>query len=249
MPGIRISKQPAVFNAYINNGDDYLALGTPTNGSRLGLSAGQIADWHTKREYWHDTLYPKYSSDTDRTMAIVEETHNFIRDFRLFANPLLDIMAASEAATEADEAKFNFVKRVNRKQPTRKTVAIAEECLATLKVLGGGMVQNFCRTDHDTQRPSLAEDSNAVEVSYTLVDMTASGGGNPQPNPNPGGSNDMPPAASQGMVSKIFTTAKFVLECGNENSGMTLVIYHRWINTHYPKLAGPWSTVQIKRLV
>ncbi len=238
----RISGSPAKFNTYINNGDDYLQAGTPTNGTRLGLSGSQQTEWTNRRVYWRDTLYPKFTSKAQRTEAVVEEVHNFIRDFRKDANPVLDMMAANQSATAQDEKTFNFVKRENRKKPERKTEAITELCFGTIQSIGGGVVKNGCRSDHDTKRPSLADGADGVEVSYTLIDLK----GATPPNPQQPNTPELIPAANdQRMKHLTFSKAKFLLECGQENSGKTLLIYHRWINSHYPKLAGPWSAFQV----
>jgi len=236
----RISKSTAIFNTYINNGNTYLMAGTPTNGTRLGLSSAQQTEWTARCTNWKDNLYPKFSSSSLRTPAVIEAVHNFIRDFKLFANPLLDMMAANPAANEDDEHTFNFIKRENRKKPERKTEAITQQCYGTIESLGGGIIRNSCRTNTDTKRPSLAEGADGVEVAY-IIDKKKD-----TPPPPPGQpaeeESDLPPAPTHpDMIHQVFSKAKFLLECGPENKGRMLIIYHRWINTKYPKLAGPWS--------
>src|SRR3954465_5876863 len=113
MSAPRITRDIGPFNAYITSTDTFLQALVPPSGptknwERLGLLMAKADEWHTRRQAW-DILYAKYIDTDLSTSVIKKQVHNFIESFREFAGPLLNIMAASPNATEADEAKFNFV--------------------------------------------------------------------------------------------------------------------------------------------
>src|ERR1051325_5609182 len=124
MSNTRIPTEISKFDPCINSTDDYLLtvcnVGPPPehNWERLGITLQNKDDWHAKRLYWKDNLFPKYFSKLTKTEAVNAEVENFIKSFRTFARPLLNIMAASPNANEDDEVALNF--KINRKPPSKK---------------------------------------------------------------------------------------------------------------------------------
>jgi len=214
------------FNTYINTTDNHIAAvsdpGPPpvTNGQRLGLSAENITDWHDQRVFWRDTLYPKYSNPDTKTKTVNQQVKNFMKEFSEFTRPLLTAMSVHPDATEQDEAIFNFV--ITRDDPTRPTTPIQEQCFASIKPLGGGMVRLSCRSQQDTQRASLPPGADSVQVADKI--------GEPPPS-----------HPEDGTEITLITKATSTQELGPEHVGTRVYAFFRWFNTKYPDLAGPWS--------
>lgn len=203
----RISTSIPGFNTYITNTGTYVAAGTPTtNGARLGLSPTNITDWEDKKTYWVGTLYPKYSDPLQSTAAVKEAVKNFMKDFKTFAQPLLNIMAASPGAVEADEAVFNF--KIGRAVPSHSTTPISEVVVFDARPIGGGELKFSCRTAHDDHRASKAEGADSVQLAYMVVVPND----NPTP-PPPGGGDDIPTPQHQGYGKRSFYQIAIYLSC------------------------------------
>ncbi len=223
----RIPTKIQEFNDYIRNTDDYLqeqvSAGPPPvfNWGRLGLTQQNADDWNSARGIW-DGLFALYSNPATRTKTITLQVKNARKDFRTFATPLLNIMAASPNATEDDEVTFNF--KISRATPTHPTVPITEQCLPTLQTIGGGEIRLSVRSSTDTQRPSIFAGADSFQVAFKI--------GEPPPQ-NP----------KDGTDREVITRASIVQQTGDENSGKKLYVFVRWYLTSYPDLAGPWSQV------
>lgn len=241
--GSRVPNTIGGFNNYINTTDDHLqaiSSGVITNRERLGLSAQNGIDWTDKREFWRDTLYPKYQDPLQSTSAVKTQVRIFMNDFKDFANPLLNIMAASPNATSDDEAVYRF--KIGRSEPTIPNTPIEDTVVFEAKPITGAALKFSCRTSGDDKLPSKHPDSDSIQLAYKVEGDTAS---SPQPNPNPEPEdNGLPNPDSDEMVKEIFTKASFVKNFGMHNKGKLVVIYLRWYHTKRPHLAGPWSAVQ-----
>lgn len=221
----RIPVKIADFSGYLTSSDDYLKTvtspGPPpvTNGTRLGLQASDVTAWTGYRTQW-DTIYAAYNNPNTRTATVTQQVNNLIATFREFAQPLLNLMAASPSVSEYDEQALNF--KADRKPPTRPTVPIAEECISSASSLGGGQVKFSSRTDHDTARASLADGADSVQYAYKVGDQA--------------------PANPDDTAKTIIATrANSIQPLGADVSGKKLHYYARWYNTKYPQFAGPWS--------
>jgi len=207
----------------------YLAAGSPvTNGTRLGLSAQNLTDWNDKFVYWRDTLYTKYSDPLQSTSAVKDEVRNFMKDFKTFAQPLINLMVASPNAKEADAAVFNFV--LNRAKATRRNTPIKELVEFTTQPLGGGDMKFSCRTGHDSSRASKAEGADSVQLAFLIADTVDVFKATP---------------SDLGMKTEAFTRAQFIFHAGAANVGKRMIVFTRWFNTKHPQLAGPWSAVRM----
>src|SRR3954468_24834232 len=108
MSDSRISDNIPGFNSYINNTDEWLkaiSSGVITNRERLTLTVQNGTDWSAYRTNWRDNIYPILSDPAAVTNTIKAQGRALMKNFRTFANPLLDIIAACPAATEQDELK------------------------------------------------------------------------------------------------------------------------------------------------
>lgn len=239
MGSSRVPETIPPFNNYINSTDDNLqaiSSGVIHNWERLGLSSVNASDWHDQRTYWRDTLYPKYSSPATSTSLVKAEVKAFIIEFRKFANPLLDIMAASPNAGTDDEIMFNF--KIGRAPAHHATDPIAGTVVYDAQPLGGGDFKFKCRTAADSSRASLAAGADSVQLGY-MVQEKSSG-----PTPPAPADDNMPNPNQTGMTKDIFTKATFTFHAEAENVGKTMIVFARWFNTKHPELAGPWSAVR-----
>ena len=222
----RISNTISIFNKYINRTDNYLqASVVPTNGTRLGLTIQNVKDWDNQAQQWI-ALYILYSDPLTRTRDINKQVKKFIKDFKKFAQPLLDVIASSPNATVTDGTAFNVV--LIRKTPTHVHPVITAICNALYKMLGGCKIKFKCRSITDAKRASLAEGANGVEIAYVIGDK-----------------NTKAPDADAIDKRVTYSKATFILSLGTVNSGGVLYIYFRWTNTTHPETAGPWSELQI----
>ena len=218
----RIPQAIPEFRDYINDTDDYLfaTSGGVQNYVRLGLSVTNAGNWHDKRVFFRDTLYPKYSSENTRTTTIIHQLENFMDDFREFANPLLDIMAASPNAVEADETAMNF--KIGREEPVHPTTPIDADIFLKITSKGQGSLQIRCRETKDATRASIPEDAKAVELRYKI-----------------GGTE--PDSVDECPLTKISTKALFTFSVGANNSTKKIRMFARWIDTTNESRAGAWS--------
>jgi hypothetical protein len=231
----RIPQTIPEFNDYINNTDDYLLAGTPTNRERLGLSISNGTDWHDKRVFWRDTLYPKYIDPLQSTSAVKTQVRDFMADFRTFGNPLLNIMVADPDANSNDEAVFKFV--ITPAAPSTPTTPITDPVAYETMSLNGGLVEFVCRPAHDSKHPSKHPESDSIQLAYLLQEND--GPASPNPNPDPGG--EIPDPDTAAMQKELFTKAVFIKSFGVLSKGKLLICYLRWYNTKHPNLAGPWT--------
>ena len=120
----RVPSTIALFNDYINTTDDRvqatnLVTGNPY-GTDYGFTAPELADWGARRVNWRDVLYPKYTSPATSTSIVKHDVKDFMDDFRAFAEPLLNKIAASGIAGNEEEEIFNI--DLSRDIPTRAIV-------------------------------------------------------------------------------------------------------------------------------
>src|SRR5687768_4038555 len=98
----RIPSIIAEFDTYINSTDRFLqaiAFGTTKNWERLGLSQANADKWHELRVFWQDDLHKKYGDKAQSTSIVKKDVKDFMKQFKAFGSPQLNIMAANLSAT------------------------------------------------------------------------------------------------------------------------------------------------------
>lgn len=270
--GSRISRSPKKFDPYISTTDDRLQEIEPISGQPywqlFGFSNNNATDWHNKRQFW-DTpttgLFALYSNAATSTSIIKKKVKHFIEDFRTFANPLLNIIAASPNATPDDEKIFNLVLGVNRKKPSHTHSKIADKCFTSLIAGKGGNMKAESRSEHDSKRASLAEGADGVQYAWMIMDenpktiaarTSAAEKANaaaenvskqlnpivppvPVPVPVP-----VPQHPDDGTKQEFYSGATHEFKLGADNEGKYLCIWTRWFNSKHTDLAGDWSEMQ-----
>ena len=220
----RIPTSPNNFNNYITNTDGYNSAGTPVNGIRLGLSNTNISDWHTKHTAW-SPLYTKFIDPTQRTKAVTDDIHTAIKNFKFFANPLLDIVTASPAATNTDAELYNVV--LERAKPTHPNVPIADNVVLNMQPQGGGLFQVSAHPDSSASgRAHKPDGANAVQLAFAY--------GSTPPTVDPD---------DETIIKEMSTKAQYVHHA-ESHVGEKMYCWARWINVHYPNLNGPWCAMQ-----
>jgi len=239
----KINQADGPFDSFINTSANYLAEGTPSNATRLGLIATQLAEWDTRRVNWN-TIYDKHKDESKRTKTITAEKDDQKKAFVQFANPLLTGMSVKPALTNDDRGALHLALR---DAPTERA-KITTSPLAKIIPMEGGELTIRVRTTSDNNRASKHPDADHVEMRYALVDATASssgssGGSSSDPSTGNGSQNSIPTKAMDCILTESSKKAIFVLALGQENSGKRIYAFFRWVNTSKSADSGPWSTV------
>lgn len=237
----RISNAKGPFDDFIRGATTHLATGTtPTRrGEVLGLTTAELDDWIGLRDDWV-VLYPTYTDRNQRTTAITADVNNMMKDFRTFAEPLLNKISVSSVLTNGDRTVLHITER--DKTPTRKG-KIETVPSVTIRSLGGGQMKFRVNVDEDASRASMHPLADLIEVRYLVqtTEPTASPGGPgvpPPPAPQESAGFPSPDKATNYAISK---KALFVLETGSSNTGKFIIAFVRWANASNPANNGPWS--------
>jgi hypothetical protein len=222
--GSRISSVIAIFNAYINNMIAYLLTTEPgaivANWQRLTLTGGEITELATRQTFWHDDLYKKYTDPAKSTSIVKKDVRTFIKNFRIYANPLLKKMASCGFANSKDEAELNFV--ITPASPTTHTAPIAAQMFFDMTPLKGGNMRLRFREEEDSTRASIPEEANSLEVRWQI-------GGN------------MPNSVDDCPNHESFTEALFTKNFGAGNTTKKIFAFARWTDNTNKNRAGSWS--------
>jgi len=229
----RISRGINEFNSYITTTSSYLAAGTPTNASRLGITEAEVAIWIAFATTW-TPLFAKYcdkknsrtTAVRDQLLVVIDQTVDFDQ-----TNHILDRIASSVNATVSDLETFNIKSGVLKKTThSKSSTPITESITVTLQPIGGGLVQIKCYTSTG-QRAGILDDADTVHYMYAV------------------GTTPPLSADADGLKSGLSTKGIFSLDLGASSSGKYLYIYLRWYDTCYPTLAGPWCALQTTLIV
>jgi len=242
MARTRIPDTISGFNKYINSTDKYqLAIDSSSlipNWQRLSLTAAESGNWSAKRAYWRDILYKKYSDKNTSTSVIKKGVKKFMKEFRAFANPLLNRMTASAAATSADEAAFNFV--ITPGKSTRRG-KIDDVPFIKLTAMGGGEMKFGARTSEDISRPSRHSLADGLEIRWMIM-IAPQNHESPNVPGIPAAKVVLPPStADECPNNAISTKAIFRKAFGQINQNKMLYCFIRWVNLVKPENNGPWS--------
>ncbi|MBI3501982.1 MAG: hypothetical protein HY063_09320 [Bacteroidetes bacterium] len=273
---VRVNKSPKLFDPYITRTDDRLLSTEPTTGNPywqfLGLSSANATDWHNKRVFW-DTpltgLHALYVNPLTSTGAVKEKVKLFIESFRIFANPLLSIIAASSNATADEEKIFHLKLNVNRQKPTHTHTKIADQCFTAWTGEGAGSKKASSHTTHEAQgRPSVAAGADGVQYAYVIMDenpktiaartaavvsanekaaANAKTANQPAPEPAPL-PQPVPQHPDDGTRQEFFSGATKQFNFGADKEGKFLCVWSRWYNSKHPELAGDWNEMQTVRI-
>jgi len=236
MAAPRISRAPGKFNTYITRTNNYLQVViVPLHGIRLGWVPQNITDWNSQEIAWLK-LYAKKSDPLQKGPAVNKAVKLFIKNFIVFAKPLLDVVAASPNITTDDELVFNVVGDSAHAAPVHRTDPIANAIFTKLVQAGGGKMKAKGYAVATAKRASLPPKTGADSVKrfYALSTTAANGPANYN---------------SAGVTVEANTGASFLMELGAENSGQYLNYWDQWYDTKNPKRGGPISSKQVKLIL
>jgi hypothetical protein len=208
-----IPSTDAEFNDYINRSIPHLN----TNRARLKLEEAMTDDLVTDLGLWN-SVYPKSQDPDQRTTTI---TNNKNRMKKNIAEKLRAAYAdiPRSALSQQDRQVLRLKERDSI--PSVRP-AIETPPTVSAKAMAGARVEFICRRAGDSNRPSMHEHADAIEICYAT-------GQNPPAGPDDCGRAD------------ISTTSRFVIELKIADAGKRIYAFLRWRNNAEPKKSGPWS--------
>lgn len=230
----RIPGSINLFDHYMVTVRGYMHDGNPvTNADRLGITNTEQQTLDALCDEWIP-LYALYQNKrSSRTLLVTDQLHAIIQRTKSYdkEHHILDRVAASPNVTITDLSTFNIksdsLSKQNRTKPSKP---IELQVVPEIKQIGGGELSIKCNNNFDA-RTAIVEDANEVEFRYLV-------------------GNEAPQSMNDPMLNQEASTkARFILKLGAENSGKTAYLYFRWYNSHYPELAGPWTTLQTALIV
>lgn len=126
----------ALFNAYINSTTNWLLAmsGGLTNWERLGLTGGEITMWMGFRNTWN-SYYTIYINIDLRTRGVKDNMRKTISDFKLFAQPQLDMISGKSTANTDDYETFRIKRGILRDvNPTPVPVPVTHPIVVSINI-------------------------------------------------------------------------------------------------------------------
>ena len=227
MSDTRIPEALAAFDSYIKTVITFLqgTSGTTTNGERLGLTEEEITAAATFLTKWftgdaaHPGAYELHTHPATKGKATRLAVLGIMAGFRTLFNPFLNRMSGSANITSQDRLILKIAPPVTAY--SKRQTPLKENIYALITAGGGGNINIMCRTEQDASRGSLPNDSDGVEIVWSI--------GTP------------PETANDTHFNRTFSKSKFTIDAGLTNSSKKIYIYVRWINSRHPEIAGKWS--------
>jgi hypothetical protein len=214
------------------------------NAARLMVNPADVAklqalvgDSNTPETY--EYFYHLWSQKgIKRTSTVVLGLLRFESEVKSLLRDIYDNIPA-RLWTDDDRVAFNRktgLKRIKKLHNSH----IEEICNPRPGISQGGDVHLSCITAHDSSRASLPAAANAVEVAYKIENIRY------EPDDPISGKQGrripmdiVPPEKLRDRM--IRTSAKFTISFGIENTGRSLLLWTRWINTKHPERSGIWT--------
>jgi hypothetical protein len=240
------------FNSYINQTNDYLILGSPTNAVRFGWTAQNLSDWQGFQSDWNP-LYLKYSDKKESyttaiknsLIAIVLNAITYDRE-----NKLILKIKATVGLTPDDCAVFkiplSYVGTMMTKLAGKtggdkhKTTMTDEKVYPELKPIGGGFLKIGASLESkESGRPHKPEGYDLLEYKVAVFYS---------------GTSDLPTQLNDARFTPGYSSkASFMLDTNVFTSNLpattlgeavplkVAVFFFRWAKSKHPTLDGPWN--------
>jgi len=236
MASMRVPTGLAKFNVYINEIVTFLTYEDPNthikNGIRLGMTLAELNQLTTLLQTWI-TAYAIHSNTQTKTKITRVTVVGFIKNFKLFFNPILRRIDASVACTNEDRTELNIA---IRKPYSRKKVQIKEKPIDNAIQLGNGEIEIVCRTESEGKKGKIHPNATGWFLAYDIVDPKID---NPELSPKV---KKVPPETAEECFNYVFyTRATDVVKLGAENKGREMVYFIRWFDARNPGLSGPYG--------
>jgi hypothetical protein len=228
--GTRVPRKLGAFDQYIRRVIAFLIAGSPTNGSRLLLTAAEIAQAQGFLTLWYTGnasspgAWELHSNPNTKNKSTRKAVMKIIKDFSTFFGPLLNRMNGCAAVTAADRLILNIADP--NPLHTRHSEGITDLVNFILVPKGGGDMRIICRTSTDTKRASKSSNADSIQICYKVGDPA--------------------PVSTDDATAKTYISSKasFTLQLGTANIGKKIYVYTRWYNIKHPELAGHWSSLE-----
>jgi hypothetical protein len=134
------------------------------------------------------------------------------------------------AINKTDTKTLGIKKKSDRKKRTNSPEEIKGSVTIKLIPLGGGKVWVICTTGVSSNRPSKLNKMVNIELAFSLIPINAT-----PPVPQPATSKKCD-------TFLVVSTAKFLLNLGEEAPGFRLVLFARWVYTKHPAKSGSFGS-------
>lgn len=189
--------------------------GTPPKSERLGLSTAQVGPWRGLAKLWK-RLYLQSKSKIQSTPLIREERDLLWKQFVRFAQPIVNMIAASPELTTGDRSAFNMDPPPAR---GRRRGRIKGRPFTKMRNGEGASIRVKCRASHQG-RPRMHPLADLIEMRYALQSPTEIKDGVLQWPARPKSPDECP-------VVVLSSRAIFTLKVGMKNTGKQLCAYFR----------------------
>jgi hypothetical protein len=201
------------------------------NGSTWGIPATKITEFGDKFNIYKP-FYDAQTNKKSRTTQQVEDHEEQRIIFENYIEPFANQYIIPNPAISNSQCE---VLGFNRKQDPGTRPAITSAPVLGLKATQGSRVQVENRVESDQTRPSIHQDSDGVEVRYSIA--PASGG----TTPTTPGSPSTPTPATAAYTFKFSKKAKLTLQLAETDAGKVITMHSRWVNLTDETKNGPWS--------
>ena len=229
----RVPEADQDFNEFINETGDYLLLtpgggGSPANWERLTFTAAENTRWQDFKTDWNTKFAVVVSNKAQniRDSNAIEAKNDARDDFTEFvvdpAKNLLNRISASPDVTANDRAVFNI--KLRDDTPTARA-QITTAPFVDFKAEEGGIILVTCRVAKDSDRASMHEAADVIQMKYIITDVDA-----------------QPPATADDCPS-TFTSKKaiFRFDAAASMPGKRIHAFLRWQNDSDKAKSGPYN--------
>jgi len=252
MTNTNIPRDIKTYNTYINQTNDYLTLGNPTNATRFGWSASQLATWQGFLNDWKPkfTLYSDrkggYTTDIKNDLElIIDNTISYDK-----VNKLINKVKATSGLTSQDCSTFRISQSLaaapTGAHPLTKTKVIdkilptAELVFPKFEVIGGGVLRVKCFTSiSESGRAHKLKGFDLVEYAFGVFYLGAAN--LPTTYTDPRLTITHSSRASFLLNTTPYTANLTALANGATTPAKIAVFFFHWAKSKHPTLDGPWS--------
>ncbi|MGD0711477.1 MAG: hypothetical protein ABR968_09905 [Bacteroidales bacterium] len=240
------------FNEYINQTNDYLILGSPTNAVRFGWSSQNLLDWQGFRNEWNPLFFKYSDRKGSYTTVIKTSLEAIIANAVIYDwdNKLTLKIKATVGLNSEDCSTFRiplFYSMPLTSKPSvaksgdkHKTSIMYEAVYPKINPAAGGFVEIACHLESEgSGRAHKPEGFDLVEYKVAVFYS---------------GTADVPAHAEDARLSLAYSSkAGFVLNTTVFKSNLPVlaadamppakmaVFFFRWAKSKHPLLDGPWS--------
>jgi hypothetical protein len=247
-----IPRDIKTYDTFINQTNNYLPLGNPTNAVRFGWTATQLQDWKAFLTEWQ----PKYALYSDRkggyTTDIKNDLEIIIGNTILYdkTNKLINKVKATSGLTSQDCSTFRISQSLAAppvgphpiiKNKEKVVILPTKEAVfPKLLPLVGGEVHIKCFTEKaQSGRAHKLKGFDLVEYAVAVFYL---------------GTANLPVSASDprltiahsSRAAFLLNTAAFTANLTTVAAGTTppakiAIFFFRWSKSKHPNLDGPWN--------